>query len=74
MPTELGLRGWKFWRKKKETPEQRPSTPEDVGGIRNLHERLAQIPVGYGFLLPTREGYKEFKCIGVKPYPKKEER
>lgn len=59
---------WPFWKKKE--PIQK-SPPEDVGGVRNLHERLAQIPVGYGFLLPTRDGFKEFKCVGTRSYPER---
>jgi hypothetical protein len=66
------------WDKKKNGIGQQRSIPpgkpvyaEDVGMVRNLHEKLAAIPVGYGFLLPTREGMKEFKCISIRPYPEK---
>ena len=61
---------WQFW-KNKEKAEQKPVYQEDVGKVRNLHEKLAQIPVGYGFLLPCREGMKEFKCVGIRDYPEK---
>ena len=61
---------WKFWQKQAPWPTSAPNI-ENISQTRNIQEKLAGIPVGCGFLIATREGMKEFKCIGIRAYPEK---
>lgn len=71
MTIQLGLRGWKFWKSKKNIAEPKEQTIEDITNIRNLHEKMASLNIGQCFGLTTREGIKIFKLVEIRPHQQK---